>query len=323
MRIGCTTSFPVEVILAAGHTPVDLNNIFITGTADRYVEQAEHDGYPRSICAWIKGLYSVAKQEKLDQVIGIVQGDCSNTHSLLATLQEEKIEVVHFSFPYQRSQQELDQEIARLEALYGVTRSQTEAMRLRLWSIRNKLCTLDQLTWNTGQVSGLENHIWLVSSSDFNGDPDRFEAELDTFLAEASNRPPRKINLRLGYLGVPPIITDLYDRIREMGAEVIFNEVQRQFSMPFAVNSITEQYLQFTYPYSVHGRVSDIKEQSQIRQLDGLLSYTQAFCHRQIDNIILRKHLPLPMLTLEGDQPGKMDARTQLRLESFIEIHSS
>jgi len=29
-RIGFTTSLPIEVILAAGHTPIDLNNLFIT-----------------------------------------------------------------------------------------------------------------------------------------------------------------------------------------------------------------------------------------------------------------------------------------------------
>ena len=29
-RIGITTTVPVEIIIAAGHTPVDLNNLFIT-----------------------------------------------------------------------------------------------------------------------------------------------------------------------------------------------------------------------------------------------------------------------------------------------------
>ena len=58
-RIGMTTTVPVEIILAAGHVPVDLNNIFITGADPvRRVDAAEDAGYPRTICGWIKGLYS-------------------------------------------------------------------------------------------------------------------------------------------------------------------------------------------------------------------------------------------------------------------------
>ncbi|HPT72434.1 MAG TPA: 2-hydroxyacyl-CoA dehydratase, partial [Candidatus Cloacimonadota bacterium] len=86
MRIGFTTSFPVEVILAAGHIPVDLNNLFITQKPAEYVDMAEREGFPRTICAWIKGIYAVALEKRVDEVIGIIQGDCSNTHSLLSTL---------------------------------------------------------------------------------------------------------------------------------------------------------------------------------------------------------------------------------------------
>ena len=56
-NIAITTTVPVEIILAAGHVPVDLNNIFITNQqAVRLVEAAEEAGYPRNLCGWIKGL---------------------------------------------------------------------------------------------------------------------------------------------------------------------------------------------------------------------------------------------------------------------------
>jgi benzoyl-CoA reductase/2-hydroxyglutaryl-CoA dehydratase subunit BcrC/BadD/HgdB len=58
------------------------------------------------------------------------------------------------------------------------------------------------------------------------------------------------------------------------------------------------------------------------RQVDLVISYTQSFCHLQIDNILLKKHIDLPFLTLEGDQPEPMDPRTLLRLESFFEVHA-
>ncbi|RLB69432.1 MAG: 2-hydroxyacyl-CoA dehydratase, partial [Deltaproteobacteria bacterium] len=32
MKIGITSTIPVEVVLAAGHTPCDLNNIFISAS---------------------------------------------------------------------------------------------------------------------------------------------------------------------------------------------------------------------------------------------------------------------------------------------------
>jgi len=38
--------------------------------------------------------------------------------------------------------------------------------------------------------------------------------------------------------------------------------------------------------------------------------------------LLLRKHIDLPFLTLEGDQPEEIVARTLLRLESFFEVHS-
>jgi len=49
-RIGFTTSFPVEVVFAAGHTPVDLNNIFVEGDSATHVRNAELKGFPHHLC---------------------------------------------------------------------------------------------------------------------------------------------------------------------------------------------------------------------------------------------------------------------------------
>jgi len=65
-KIGITTTVPVEVIYAAGCVPVDLNNIFIaSANPQQLVEGAELAGYPRNVCAWIKGIYSVVLQNKI------------------------------------------------------------------------------------------------------------------------------------------------------------------------------------------------------------------------------------------------------------------
>jgi len=57
-----------------------------------------------------------------------------------------------------------------------------------------------------------------------------------------------------------------------------------------------------------------------LRELDGIIHYTQSFCFRGIEDIVIRKELNIPVLTLEGDRPGNLDARTRLRLEAFIDM---
>jgi benzoyl-CoA reductase/2-hydroxyglutaryl-CoA dehydratase subunit BcrC/BadD/HgdB len=321
-RIGFTTSLPVEVLFAAGHTPIDLNNIFLTQDAEKHVHKAEIKGFPRTICTWIKGNFNAALSSNLDEVVGVVQGDCSNGHSLLDIISEEGLPIYRFSFPPLRCAEELDKEISRLEEHYGVSRRETLQVKLRLDEIRKKLITLDEWTWQERLISGKENHLWLVNSSDFNGNPDKYEEELDAFLALAAKRDPLPTKLRLAYLGVPPIYKNIYDAITELGGDVIFNEVQRQFAMPYLESDIIQQYLIYTYPYSVYDRLQDIGIELSKRSIEAVISYTQSFCHLQIDNILLKKHIDLPFLTLEGDQPEDIDPRTLLRLESFFEVHS-
>jgi benzoyl-CoA reductase/2-hydroxyglutaryl-CoA dehydratase subunit BcrC/BadD/HgdB len=321
-RIGFTTSLPVEVILAAGHVPVDLNNVFINGNSSLLISRAEHDGFPRSVCSWIKGIYTAAREAQLDEVIGVTQGDCSNTHSLMAMLADQGIKVASFAFPFNRDYNVLAEEITLLEQHFSVTHSEVKATKQRLDNIRSKLQILDEMTWQENLVTGAENHYWLVSASDFNGDPDQFEIELTAFMEEAKKRVPFRPRLRIGYIGVPPIFSNLHDTVHSLGGEILFNEVQRQFAMLSQKQDIVEQYLDYTYPYSVYDRIRDIEAECKRRKVDCLISYTQAFCHRQIDNVLLKKYLNLPFLTLEGDQPGEIDSRTLLRLESFLEIHS-
>ncbi|RLC48824.1 MAG: 2-hydroxyacyl-CoA dehydratase, partial [Candidatus Cloacimonadota bacterium] len=270
MNIGFTTSFPVEIVFAAGHKPIDLNNIFVTGNARKFVEEAEFEGYPRNICSWIKGMYSVALTSEIDAVIGVVEGDCSNTHSLMETLKDKNVEVIPFSFTYIRDRKELEAEINKLEEYFQVEHSDVLKVKKRLDEIRKKLIRLDELTWKENKVTGLENHLWLVNSSDFNSNPDDFEKRLDTFLMETEDRNPIKTDFRLGFLGVPPIITDFYDFLLEHKTNIVFNEIQRQFSMPYLEENLVDQYLKYTYPYSIFDRLEDIKIEIEKRKLDAV-----------------------------------------------------
>lgn len=320
MKIGFTTSFPVEVVYAAGDTPVDLNNIFITGKPVQDVRQAENEGMPRNICSWIKGIYNIVLSQNIKTVIGVVQGDCSNTHSLMSLLADKGVEVIGFSFPYDRSRSKLKNEIDQLASRFEVSLAEVNDVKAELDEIRRLLTQVDSLTYKDNKVTGKENHYWLVNSSDFFGDPSIFKKELKEFIKQAHNRKPSPKKIRLAYIGVPPIFTDFYDFFTDLEADIVFNEVQRQFSMPYLMNNIVDQYIRFTYPYSVYDRIEDISHEVANRKFDGILSYSQAFCHRQIDNILLKKYLHCPFLTIEGDVPDILDERTKLRLESFLDM---
>ena len=64
----------------------------------------------------------------------------------------------------------------------------------------------------------------------------------------------------------------------------------------------------------------DIEQAINERHLDGVIHYTQTFCYRQIYDIVIRDSLPIPVLTLEGDRPGRIDGRTAFRIETFVEM---
>lgn len=321
-KVGLTTTVPVEVIYAAGWTPVDLNNLFITGeNPQALVEEAELAGYPRNICAWIKGIYSTAlKQRDMQAVVAVTQGDCSNTHALMETLQMAGVEIVPFAFPFDRDADLLRLQIEKMMAYFGVSWRQVDEAKEYLDRVRARVWELDRLTWQENLVSGWENHLYQISCSDFNGDPDKFAAEMDMFLAEVRARPPAAQGLRLGYIGVPPIVGDLYRYLEERGARVVFNETQRQFAMPFAPAGLVEQYRRYTYPYGIFFRLEDIRREAARRRLDGIIHYAQSFCYRQIEDLIIREKLDLPLLTLEGDKPNRLDARSRMRLDVFLDM---
>jgi len=323
-KVGITTTVPIEVIYAAGCVPVDLNNRFITSSAPQaHVQRAEADGLPRNVCGWIKGLYGVVVGSgDIHTVVGVTQGDCSNAHALMELFEHAGKRVIPFSYPYDADRELLKLQIDEFMETFDVDAAAVARAKERLDRIRRKLLRLDELTWKTGRVSGGENHLWLVSASDMNGDPDRFEAELDDFLREAEGRKPRTEPTLLGYIGVPPIFSDLYEFLESLGARVVFNEMQRQFAMLTLETDIIEQYRTYTYPYRVWGRIDDIRRAARERHIAGLIHYVQSFCYRQMEDVILRKKLNVPFLTLEGDLPGPLDARTQMRVESFVEMLS-
>lgn len=320
-EIGFTTTIPVEVLLAAGLTPVDLNNVFIEDPqAQRRIEEAEARGFPRNTCGWIKGIYAAARNRGLSEVVAVTQGDCSNTHALMEVFEDEGMPIFPFAYPYDRDRDLLGHQIEKMIDHFGTTYEQARQVQQSLAPLRRKLQEMDAETWQGNRVSGQENHLYQVCASDFRGDPETYEEELDRFMGQVKEREPFSHGPRLGFIGVPPIIQGFYEFIEALGARVVYNEVQRQFAMPYDAGDLVDQYVRYTYPYSVTGRIDDIKTEIAERQINGVIHYAQAFCFRQIEDILFRKHLNVPVLTLEGDKPGVLDQRTKIRIEAFLEM---
>ena len=318
--VGFTTTIPVEILFAGGFTPCDLNNIFVSDEdPSHFLGIAERDGFPKNMCAWIKGLYGVIIEKNIGTVVTVLEGDCSNTRALAEILQYKGVRTIPFSYPYDRDEAGLRREMEKLMKAFGTTEEGLQKTGAHIEKVREKLRTLDRMTWEGGLVTGRENHYWLVSSSDMMGDYNIFEAELDDFLHAAPQRRPGDF-IRLGYVGVPPIFPDLYDFIEDLGGRVVFNETQRQFSLPHGCTGIVERYLRYTYPYGTFARISDIREEMKRRRLDGIIHYVQAFCYRVVEDMILKENLPLPMITIEGDLPKGLDMRTTMRVEAFMEM---
>ena len=322
-KIGITTTVPAEVSLAAGYMLVDLNNVFVSDpNPERLVTIAERDGFPQNCCTWIKGIYGVCKAYDIEKVLCVTSGDCSNTIMLMEVLSLEGFEVSQFAYPTIPNIHRMRHSLEALAETLGTTLEAAEKVRTSLVSCRNLTNEMDNLTWNEGVVSGWENHYWLVSTSDFSGDIVTYEQQLRDFIGNCRKRQRYSQDMpRIAVIGVPPIFAkDMYRYIEQQGARVVFNEIQRQFSMPHPANSLPEQYVSYTYPYSIFDRIQDIVPELRRRRVDGVIHYVQSFCHRGIGDIIFRRVIDCPILTLEGNADYILHQQGRTKVEAFIDM---
>jgi len=322
-KIGITTTVPIEVLITAGYQPVDLNNVFITDPSpERLVNIAERAGFPLNCCSWIKGIYGVCMDYGIDTILCVTTGDCSNTIMLMEVLKLKGLKVIPFAYPEKPAPQQMQHALQALAETLNTSSDAAEQVRAELEPCRNLVLKLDQLTWKQGLVSGWENHLWLVSTSDFNQAHQKYRHQLQKLLDHCQQRQPYPSDwLRLAYIGVPSVYgQDLYHYLENNGGRVVFNEIQRQFAMPQPGNSLAEQYSNYTYPYSIYERLKDITTELNRRQIDGVIHYVQAFCHRGIGDIIFRDAIDLPILTLEGNDDFFLTSHIKTRVEAFLDM---
>ncbi len=220
--------------------------------------------------------------------------------------------------------EDMENELKKFMQAFGVQLEAAESVRKKLGRVRQLAKTVDKLTYIDNKATGFENHLYQVSMSDFNGDVGTFETQLEQAISEISQRQPVDSRLRLGYIGVPPMTSDIYEFAERYDAHVVYNEVQREFAFPRAseASSIFEQYHDYTYPYDIGFRIQEIRKQIDLRKIDAIIHYTQAFCYRAIEDIVLREKLDIPILNIEGDKLNSLEARSKPRLEASLDMLS-
>lgn len=319
-KIGITTTLPVEIIFAAGYTPVDLNNLFIAHPRRaELLKRAELAGFVNRTCAWIRGIYGAVIEEGIKKVAPIYRGDCSNTEALAEVLSLEKVKIVPFAYPIKPDEKSVESEMKVFARLLGTNLADAERVRKNLTSVRKLLAEVDRLNAEA-KLPASAAFRWLVSSSDFEGAPETFEARLIEFLAEQKSLGSWESRPRLGFIGVPPIIDDLIETFERLGAHIAYLEVPRQFAMISDSENLAQQYARYTYPYGMVYRLNDILREIKRRNLVGLVHYVQSFCHRQIEDIVLRRSVDVPVLTIEADEPSNVSENLRIRIEAFLEM---
>jgi benzoyl-CoA reductase/2-hydroxyglutaryl-CoA dehydratase subunit BcrC/BadD/HgdB len=320
-KIGFITTVPVEVIFAAKHIPVDINNLFMANSSSAsMISAAENFGFPRNYCSWIKGTYQTIIDNGIKKIIVVGEGECSASFKQSELLRAQGVKCVPFSYPASRSYNDMYSEIEKLMKVFSVSHNDIDVMLPTIHRIRCKLKKLDEMSYKSFSIPSIDNFLWLISSTDFNGSLETFENNLDAYLKKAVFFEGTFLKyIKLGLIGIPPIVNNLFNVIESLNGVVIYNEIPRQFSMPSFDKGLVGQYTSFTYPYDIQLRLEDINENIVKRKLDGIIHYSQSFCPRQLDEITLKNELKIPFLTIECDRPGMLDERNIMRLEAFLE----
>ncbi len=307
--------------MRGGYIPVDLNNLFVS-EAESYevVLEAERAGFPQNSCAWVKGLYATAYRHGFKKVAVVREGDCSQNIALEDVWRHEGMQTQTFSYPYQRTREAFARELKAFAAHFQAAESEIDAWKERLDAVRSIARSIDRIAVETLAVSSLELFLSQLNLTDFMGDVARVEAYQLELLQQVECRKAVSGLPRLGVLGVPTILSDLSEVIDELGARVVYHEIPYEFAMLKSIGrSMADTYLNYTYPYSAEFRLEAIAEEVVGRRLDGIIHYTQSFCHRQIHDLLMRRRFNIPILTIEGDRPTAVDGRTLTRIEAFIE----
>ncbi len=304
-KIGMTALVPPELIFACAGEPFDVNNIIPASK-----------NYPKNkLCAWtaIWREMLVKREIKIDSLIVVAGGDC---HNALVDGQKAAMSGIptHFFFyPFDGDVQYLESQLHKLSSFLGNIEYPEKFRDVK--ALKKLGRKIDNKRLN-GKISSSEAFRILVSFSDLMGDLDRFRNALDIKEGNIA------LNNRVALIGVPPIYHDFHEAAQSLDLQIVFDELPYEFVRHSGddINEVALDYCNYTFARSLDFRIEFLQKELEKRKVEGVIHYTQFACHHVLEDEILRAKLDYPMLTIQGDLPGKTPQQIKLRLEAFREV---
>ncbi len=305
-KIGITALVPPELIYACGCAPLDVNNI-IPGS----------NKYPRNkLCAWTAIWQEMLSKREvnIDSLIVVAGGDC---HNALVDGQKAAMSGIpaHFFFyPFDGSSDYLETQLYRLSGFLGNMEAPERAREIR--ELKKLGRKIDKKRCD-GKLSSVDAFRILISFSDLSGNPDKFREDISKIRDQKI-----EIRNRIALIGVPPIFYDFHEIAHSLGLQIVFDELPYEFIRHSGMDipGMAKDYCSYTFARPLDFRIEFLQNELDKRKIDGVIHYTQFACHHTLEDEILRSELDYPILTIQGDLPGKTSGQIRLRLEAFREM---
>jgi len=194
-----------------------------------------------------------------------------------------------------------------------------------IYEIKEKLKRIEYMRKDS-DVSPEEIFSLVISASDMKSSVSKYGEMVDDILAlmesykEYNNGNSKIINV--GLIGVPPIMNDFHAVLMENGFRTVYDELPWEFIRlgGKTTKEITMNYMDYSFAKHIDRRIKIIKEEIKKRNIEALVHYTQFSCHHILEDDIFRNAIDIPILTIQGDLPGKTPEQSKLRIEAFHEM---
>ena len=305
-KIGITALVPPELIFACGAEPFDVNNVI-----------PESKKHPRNkLCAWtaIWNEMLINKEIEIDSLVVVAGGDCHNALVDGQKVQRSGIPTHFFFYPFDGNPEYLESQLESMSGFLGGVRYPEKFSEIRKLKKLGKI--IDEKRCD-GKISPADAFRILISFSDLCGDLNKLHDAIASIKEQ-------KIELesRVALIGVPPIYSDIHEVAENLGLQVVFDELPYEFIRHGGdnIHSIARDYCEYTFARPLDFRFGFLRKELDRRKVDGVIHYTQFACHHMLEDDILRNELDYPVLTIQGDMPGKTPEQVKLRLEAFGEM---
>ncbi len=349
-RIAVTALLPPELIFACDAIPVDLNNFVPFSGATPASKLCAWTATWRD--------HILSGEAEYDAIAIVAGGDCHNALVDGEKVAMSGVPAHYFFYPFHGERERIREELEGLSGFLGGMENSAGANETmaRIARLKEKGRSIDDLRMK-GRIPPEDAFKLLISFSDLRSDPGQFERDVENAISNAGMCNPAAVdeeplssgrtggvaqrigdtpaakepvetmgrhpveNLRVALIGVPPIYSDFHETCSSLGLQIVFDELPYEFIRLTGRNmdELAENYRKYTFARSINYRLEFLENELRRRGVDGIVHYTQFACHHALEDDIFRDHFDLPMVTIQGDLPGRTPQQAVLRLEAFGE----